>query len=253
MKLERMTKIETNDIRIGDQIHVSHYTATCQEITSIAAIFLLDQYLDKPMAMNRKNTNKGGYEESDLRETLRSKEILDIFKDIRDYMVPFDNGDLLRLPFAGELFGDKLPEWCEPDGHEQWPIMQNRRNRLALRCEDYEWGWINNKTKSSSTHFCAVSGNGTFTHWGASNVLGVRPVFQISMRNEETVRGVLDTFNETQRLVLYYIAGKAIEGEETILDVLNTFNEKQRLVLNYLVNKAVEDAKKGKTSESKKQ
>lgn len=69
--------------------------------------------------------------------------------------------------------------------------------------------------------------------------------------NKETVRDVLDTFNETQRLVLYYIVGKEIEGEETILDVLNTFNDKQRLVLNYLVSKAVEDAKKGKTSKSK--
>ena len=68
--------------------------------------------------------------------------------------------------------------------------------------------------------------------------------------SKETVRDVFDTFNETQRLVLYYIVGKAVEGEETILDVLNTFNDKQRLVLNYLVNKAVEDAKKGKTSES---
>lgn len=67
--------------------------------------------------------------------------------------------------------------------------------------------------------------------------------------NEETVRDVLDTFNETQRLVLYYLVGKAIEGEETILDVLDTLNDKQRLVLNYLV-KAAKDAKKGKTSKS---
>lgn len=174
----RKTLTKTTEIQTGDQIRVGHYTATCQTVTPKGALFLLDQYLDEAYPMNRKNTNKGGYEESDLRETLRSKEILDIFKDIRDYMVPFDNGDLLRLPFAGELF-DKLPSWCEPDGHEQWPIMQDRRNRLALRCEDYEWGWINNKTKSSSTHFCAVSGNGTFTHWGASNVLGVRPVFVV--------------------------------------------------------------------------
>ena len=69
--------------------------------------------------------------------------------------------------------------------------------------------------------------------------------------NEETVRDVLDTFNDKQRLALYYIVGKAIEGEETILDVLVTLNDKQRLVLDYLVNKAVEDAKKGKTSKSK--
>ena len=69
-------------------------------------------------------------------------------------------------------------------------------------------------------------------------------------KNEETVRDVFGTFNETQRLVLYYLVGKAAEGEETILDVLDTLNEKQRLVLNYLVSKAAKNAKKGKTSES---
>ena len=68
--------------------------------------------------------------------------------------------------------------------------------------------------------------------------------------NEETIQDVLDTFNEKQRLVLYYIVGKEIEGEETILDVLNTLNDKQRLVMNYLV-KAAKDAKKGKASKSK--
>ena len=179
MIVMRRVKIEVNRPKIGDRIRVGHYTATCQKITPKGAIFLLDQYLDKAYPMNRKNTNQGGYAESYLRKALQSDEVLNIFADIRDYMVPFDNGDLLRIPFAGELF-DKLPSWCEPDGHEQWSIMQDRRNRLALRCEDYEWGWINNKTKSSSTHFCAVSGNGTFTHWDASDVLGVRPVFLIA-------------------------------------------------------------------------
>ena len=139
MKLERMSEIETNDIRIGDRIHVSHYTATCQEITSIEAIFLLDQYLDKPMAMNAVDTNNGGYPESDLRKALQSDEVLNIFAGIRDYMVPFDNGDLLRIPFAGEIFGDELPEWFETDDHEQWEPMTDRRNRLASRCGDYEW------------------------------------------------------------------------------------------------------------------
>ena len=71
-----------------------------------------------------------------------------------------------------------------------------------------------------------------------------------STENEDTIQDVLDTFNEKQKLLLYYIVGKKIENEETILDVLDTFNKKQRLVLNYLVNKAVKDAKKGKASES---
>lgn len=180
MRVKRMEEIETNRPEIGDRIQVGHYTATCQEITPKGAIFLLDQYLDKAYPMNLNNTNKGGYAESNLRETLRSKKILDIFKGVRDHMIPLDDGDLLRIPFAGEMFGDKLPSWCKPDGHEQWPLMQDRRNRLASRCGDYEWGWLQNKDKTSSTYFCTVNHNGYASDWLASNVIGVRPVFLIA-------------------------------------------------------------------------
>ena len=187
MKIERITEIETSDIKVGDRIHVGHYTATCQEIMPKGALFLLDQYLDKAYKMNRGHTNKGGYPESDLRKALQSDEVLNIFADIRDYMVSFDNGDLLQIPFAGELFGDKmlefgdkLPEWCEPDGHEQWPLMQDRRNRLASRRGDYEWGWLQNKVKAFSTDFCLVSGVGDAANGDASFVRGVRPAFLIA-------------------------------------------------------------------------
>ena len=184
MKIERMVEIETNDIQIGDRIHVGKYTATCQEIMPKGALFLLDQYI----------CGSG-----DLQNVMQSEWVLNIFKDIREHMVPFDNGDLLKAPFG---YG-----------------------------------------------------------WSAYSRIRFRPVFLISMKkedatkksvpeNEETIQDVFDTFNEKQRLVLYYIVGKTIENEETILDVLDTFNEKQRLVLNYLVGKAVKDAKKGKTSES---
>ena len=180
MKIERMTEIETADTQIGDRIHVDHYTATCQEITPKGALFLLDQYLDEAYPMNAEDTNRGGYPESDLRETLRSKEILDIFKSIRDYMVPFENGDLLRIPFAGEMFGDRLSTWVEPDGHEQWPLMRDRRNCIASRCGEYEWGWLQNKDITSSAYFCGVSGDGGAVSWGASGVFGVRPAFLIA-------------------------------------------------------------------------
>lgn len=179
MKIERMTEIETSVIEVGDRIHVRHYTATCQEITPKGALFLLDQYLDKAFPMNWSNTNKGGYPKSDLRKALQSDEVLDIFADIRDYLVPFENGDLLRIPFAGELF-DKLPSWCELDGHEQWPLMQDRRNRLASRRGDYAWGWLQNKDKSSSSYFCSVGSYGYADTWNASCVFGVRPAFLIA-------------------------------------------------------------------------
>ena len=180
MKIERMTEIETPDIQIGDRIHIGHYTATCQEITPKGALFLLDQYLDEAYPMNRKNTNKGGYEESDLRETLRSKEILDLFDDWGDRMVPFDNGDLLRIPFFGEIFGQGDAEYFEPGGCRQWGLMKDRKNRIAFRQNCWEWGWLQNKRKGSVTNFCIVNDFGLAYGWSASNVLGVRPVFLIA-------------------------------------------------------------------------
>ena len=85
MKIERMTEIETSDIQIGDRIHVDHYTATCQEIMPKGALFLFDQYI----------CGRG-----DLQNVMQSEWVLNIFKDIREHMVPFDNGDLLKAPFG---------------------------------------------------------------------------------------------------------------------------------------------------------
>ena len=189
MKVERMVEIETNDIHVGDWIHVGKYTATCTDTTTQlfwfkssspnAALFLLDQYI-----------TGHGYS----REALQSEEVLNDFADIRDQMVPFEDGDMLKIPYGCG--------WNNPESPGFRPIFL-----ISMKKED--------TTKKSAPE------------------------------NEETIQNVLNTFNEKQRLLLYYVVGKKIENEETILDVLDTFNKKQRLVLNYLVNKAVKDAKKG--------
>ena len=178
----RKTLTKTTEIQTGDQIRVGHYTATCQAATLEGALFLLDQYLDEAYPMNRKNTNEGGYAESDLRETLRSKEILDLFDDWGDRMVPFDNGDLLRIPFFGEIFGQEDAEYSrfEPDGCEQWELMKDRKNRIAFRQNCWEWGWLQNKRKGSAEAFCTVGSYGNANYWGASDSLGVRPAFLIN-------------------------------------------------------------------------
>lgn len=179
MKIERMFEIETNDIHVGDRIRVDKYTATCQRALLTGSIFLMDQYLDTAYAMNTKDTNTGGYEKSDLRKALKRKEVLDIFKDIRSYMVPLSNGDLVRIPFAEEMFGDRIPEWCEPDHHKQWPLMRSKLNRQASRLDDYEWGWLQNKSKINESNFFGISSDGNIEWYDASNVIGVRLVFKI--------------------------------------------------------------------------
>ena len=45
------------------------------------------------------NTNEGGYEASDLRKELQENSVLEIFDSVREMMVPFKNGDLLRIPY----------------------------------------------------------------------------------------------------------------------------------------------------------
>lgn len=184
MKITRTMNIETNDIQIGDRIQVGRYTATCQKLPGEGlALFYLDQYLDKAMQMNKRNTNKGGYNASDLRKELNSEEILKDFSGLE--LVPFENGDLLRLAFYGELFGHD--SWyesgaVEPDNCEQWPLMKERANRIAERKgESYEWGWLQNIREGSASYFCAVGNGGGASLWSASNSIGVRPAFLIKL------------------------------------------------------------------------
>lgn len=175
----RKTVTRSKEILTGDQIQVGKYTATCQIITPKGALFLLDQYLDQAYPMNKRNTNRGGYEASDLRKELQSDDILAIFADYRDRMQPFDNGDLLRLPFFGEIFGGEDAEYFEPDGCEQWPLMKDRKNRIAFRDNAWEWGWLQNKREGSATSFALVHSHGHANSNGASYSLGVRPAFLI--------------------------------------------------------------------------
>ena len=181
MKVLRQTEIETNEFRVGDQIRVGRYTATCQKTAEEGSLFLLDQYLDEAMPMNEEDDNGGGYMEGDLRERLNSARILKEFDGLK--LKPFENGDLLRIPFYGEMFGHDA--WynsgaVEPDDCEQWPLMKKRANRIADRTgERYEWGWLQNKYVQSATGFCLVYGYGHAYAWGASGSIGVRPAFLI--------------------------------------------------------------------------
>lgn len=184
MKITRKTEIETTDVRVGDQIQVGKYTATCQTIPGPGlGLFLLDQYLDKPMAYNRNGKNAGGYEKSDVRRDLNAPEILEIFAALP--LVPHENGDLLRLATYGEMFGHD--EWyksgaVEPDNDEQWPLMADRRNLVADReGEPYEWGWLQNIYKRSVTRACSVNAYGYANIRGVSNVIGVRPAFIVKL------------------------------------------------------------------------
>ena len=170
-----------NEIGVGDQIAVGHYTATCQKVSEEGALFFMDQYDDDPQRMNDEDTNEGGYEKSDLRRRINNEESLKDFpEDIRPRLVPFENGDLIRIPTVCEMFGhEECEDWCEDDGAEQLPLMVSRANRVAYRGNDIEWGWLQNKIVASAARFADVGHGGYAATGSASNVGGVRRAFLI--------------------------------------------------------------------------
>lgn len=179
MNVMRKQAIETSAIQVGDQIQVGKYTATCQKVADGKVIFLLDQYLDKPYLMNNRCTNEGGYNASDLRNEFKNILLDHNFDGIRDLLVPFANGDLMRIPTVGEMFGHD--DYYEMDDAEQWELMKDRRNRIALReGDEYEWGWLQNKVKNSAAAFAYVGYVGiAYYYYASSSYIGVRPVFQL--------------------------------------------------------------------------
>ena len=174
----RITEELDEEIGVGDQIRVGKYTATCQKTTKQGALFLLDQYLDEPRPMNEDGEGRP-YEESDLRKFLQSEEALKEFRQYRERMATHENGDLLRIPTLSEIFGDEDAEYFEELPGEQWGLMKDRKNRIAFRCDEWEWGWLQNKRKGSATYFAHVNIFGSATNFSASASLGVRPAFLI--------------------------------------------------------------------------
>jgi len=178
MKVTRKQEMETNNIQIGDQIQLGKYTATCQKVTDVNSFFLLFQYFDKLYAMNATNTNKGGYGASDLRAEFKNIILDPNFDSIRSFLVPFKNGDFMRLPTVGEMFGHN--DYYEMDDAQQWELMKDRRNRIALReGDEYEWGWLQNDVKESAAYFAFVYWDGHSDYLGAALSAGVRPALQL--------------------------------------------------------------------------
>ena len=146
-------------------------------------IFCAVDCLETEYQMNKKPTNEGGYEACELRKALNG-EILERFPaEIRESMVPFENGDLLRLPTEKEIFGKNKYGEDEPDTVTQWEPMTLRRNRIAFQGYngEWEWYWLQNRLRdvASATNFACVPSNGIANYYSASTSLGVRPAFKI--------------------------------------------------------------------------
>ena len=130
--------------------------------------------------MNEEDSNRGGFDASDLRMKL-NREIIERFPaEIREQMIAFTNGDMLRLPTEKEIFG--VNEYGEDESDvEQFAPMKLRRNRIAFQGfnGNWEWYWLANKHKRSASYFARVHAGGRANCYYASCAGGVRPAFKI--------------------------------------------------------------------------
>lgn len=188
MKLFRtMETAADNGYMVGDVIA---FTLTDgEEVEALAVkqeqdgmIFCLVDCLNQEYSMNEENSNRGGYEATDLRVKLNG-EILDRFPaDIREKMVAFANGDYLRLPTEKEIFGCNEYGKAEPDDVQQWEPMKQRKNRIAFQgkgTDRWEWYWLQNAHKRYAAYFANVISYGFAYCFSASGADGVRPAFKI--------------------------------------------------------------------------
>lgn len=188
MKLFRtMETAADNGYMVGDVIAFS--LTDGEEVEALAVkqeqdgmIFCLVDCLNQEYPMNEEDSNRGGYEATDLRVKLNG-EILERFPaGIREKMVAFANGDYLRLPTEKEIFGCNDYGKAEPDDVQQWEPMKQRKNRIAFQgkgTDRWEWYWLQNAHKRYAAAFSRVSNYGSANYYYASFASGVRPAFKI--------------------------------------------------------------------------
>lgn len=170
-------KSDLKDAEVGDKTTIKldglgEFAATVHKVTDDKVMLIFDDYVaERPM--NESDTNKGGFEYSDLNEWLHTEFVKAIPYSIRARLTD------VTIPTVGEMFGWD-DEWnrnyFEADNDKQLPLMKQRRNRVAYYNNECECGWLRNATKKefSSADFAAVDSGGNAS-CGASGSIGVRP------------------------------------------------------------------------------
>lgn len=171
-------KSDLKDAEVGDKTTIKldglgEFAATVHKVTDDKVMLIFDDYVaERPM--NESDTNKGGFEYSDLNEWLHTEFVKAIPYSIRARLTD------VTIPTVGEMFGWD-DEWnrnyFEADNDKQLPLMKQRRNRVAYYNNECECGWLRNATKKefSAAYFARVNSGGYASSNGASNSGGVRP------------------------------------------------------------------------------
>lgn len=162
----------TFELTTGEKVEAKAVRKTKRGMMFIATDCLKQEYPMFKILAGRKK-DEITYENSDLRKELAK--IAETFpEEVRSMMKPVYKGDLLRIPYKKELFGNSK---------KLFKGMKQRRNKIAMqghKTEALEWYWLIDKSEGSASTFALVSGSGYAYYDTASNSYGVRPVFCLS-------------------------------------------------------------------------
>ena len=186
--MKRYTMIESNErkIQIGDRIRFEMADGepveamAVKELEDGSGLFIFTDCLRTEYRLHKRGKYPG-WEKCELREKLNGEILERLPEDLKARLVPFENGDLLRIPTEREIFGENPYGEPEPESVEQFELMKDRRWRIAFQgygSGAWEWYWLQNRSVCSATTACGVSNNGNAYDYGASNSFGVRPLFQ---------------------------------------------------------------------------
>ena len=186
--MTRYTTIESNEgkIMIGDRIRFEMADGEPAEAMAVkemedgSGLFIFTDCLRTEYRLHKLGEYPG-WEKCELREKLNGEILALLPEDLKARLVPFENGDLLRIPTEREIFGENPYGELEPESVEQFEPMKDRRWRIAFQgygSGAWEWYWLQNRSVDSATYACLVYILGNAHYYGASNSRGVRPLFQ---------------------------------------------------------------------------
>lgn len=179
MELIRKVKVDTNEIHVGDQLPIclkdfGNFTASAHKITDEGAIFLFDNII-ATNSMNKLDTNKAGFDNSDMKKWLEDVVLPAFPENIQKNVVG------VTLPTYGQIFGHDnfYDEIVEPDNDEQFELMENLKNRICDFDNLPSLYWLKNEMRSfvSPIYFAAVSSIGFPDRYDGLNSTGVRLEF----------------------------------------------------------------------------
>lgn len=187
MKIRKTFKIKAdiNQLEVGDIISFKLKDGEKVEARAVKReegkmlMHFVDCLKDE-YSMNEKNTNEGGYEESDLRRILNTDIIGEFPDKIVKHIVPDKNGDLLFLLSIEEVCGLNN-KFEEAEG--QLEIYKTPKSRVkTLGIGGWPtWYWLRSSYGSNASLFCLVYVNGAADNVYASSARGLAPAFYLKI------------------------------------------------------------------------